>query len=77
MRPSDRGISTGSPISQQLLSRHETDPVFLASDTFLVGGDLDHHRFASGPRVDRRIILLMLPRSRAGYFGIGFRHRET
>ncbi|TGZ49365.1 hypothetical protein DBV15_05015 [Temnothorax longispinosus] len=62
--------------STTTVARHETDPVFLASDTFLVGGDFDATVLAaSGPRVDRRIILLMLPRSRAGYFGIGFRHR--
>lgn len=59
-------------------------PVFLATRTFPVWaeistprGVLTHTPVLLRPGMDQsRIILLILPRSRAGYFGIGFRHRE-
>ncbi|KYN05882.1 hypothetical protein ALC62_03151 [Cyphomyrmex costatus] len=59
MRLSDRRYSHGKrDQSTTTVVHHETDPVFLASDTFLVGGDLDAIVSASDPRVDCRIILL-------------------
>lgn len=84
-----RGKPGRSSVSTTLAAK-PIHSVFLARDTYLVGGDFDAALLGTlirvytsttavrppCPRVDRRIILLMLPWSRTGYFGIGFRHRE-
>lgn len=84
-----RGKPSRSTVGTRRSPRNRSS-VFLARDTFLVGGDFDAVLLGTlicaytsttpvrppCPRVDHRIILLMLPRSCTGYFGIGFRHRE-
>lgn len=67
MRRSDRDVSTGSSISQQPPWSANRSRVFGIRHVSR-GRRFRRHRSTSGSRVDRQIILLMLPRVSDGIF---------